>query len=243
MTEAEQKAVKFMSSPPQPADRKQDTSTPGEPKKGFIAEAVSFVQTLCVILSIAFTLRSCIIEPFKIPSGSMKQTLQIGDYILVLKFWYGLRLPFITDTVYEWNQPKRGDVVVFTRPDDPRTPREDDSAIHIIKRVIGLPGDTIEVRPGEIGASSGRPSGVVLINGQPLEEPYAQWVHGGNPDGQFGPRAIPPGHVLLLGDNRDESKDSRFWTDPFLDIKRIKGKAVIIFWSWDSPKRIGTVIR
>jgi signal peptidase I len=161
----------------------------------------------------------------------------------VFKFWYGLRLPFVTDTVVEWGEPNRGDVVVFTRPDDPRTPHEDDSAIHIIKRVVGLPGDTVEVRPGDILERGDKPSGVVLINGNPIEEPYAQWVEGGNPEGQFGPTVIPPGHVLLLGDNRDQSKDSRFWSNPFLDIKRIKGKAVIIFWSWDSPKRIGTIIR
>lgn len=220
-----------------------EVKTDTQEKKSFVEEVVSFFKTLVVILAIAFTLRSCIVEPFKIPSGSMKPTLQIGDYILVFKFWYGLRLPFVTDTVVEWGEPNRGDVVVFTRPDDPRTPHEDDSAIHIIKRVVGLPGDTVEVRPGDILERGDKPSGVVLINGNPIEEPYAQWVEGGNPEGQFGPTVIPPGHVLLLGDNRDQSKDSRFWSNPFLDIKRIKGKAVIIFWSWDSPKRIGTIIR
>lgn len=209
----------------------------------FIEEVVSFFKTLVVILVLAFSLRTCVVEPFKIPSGSMKPTLQVGDYILVLKFWYGLRLPFMTDTAVEWNTPKRGDVVVFTRPDDPRTPNEDDSAIHIIKRVVGLPGDTVEVRSGELLAGVSGPTGVVLVNGQPIEEPYARWVEGGSPEGQFGPKTVPPGHVLLLGDNRDQSKDSRFWTEPFLDIRRIKGRAVVIFWSWDHFKRIGTVIR
>jgi signal peptidase I len=123
--------------------------------------------------------------------------------------------------------------VVFTRPDDPNTPTEDDSAIHIIKRVVGLPGDKIEVRGAQ-----------VLINDQPIEEPYAQWEEGGaNLEGYFGPRTVPDGHVVLLGDNRDHSKDSRFWTDPYLDIRRIKGKAVVIFWSWDSWKRIGKRIK
>jgi signal peptidase I len=162
----------------------------------------------------------------------MIPTLRIGDFILVLKFWYGLRLPMVTDTYTLWNTPERGDVVVFTRPDDPNTPDEDDSSIHIIKRVVGLPGETIEVRGTQ-----------VLINGQPLEESYAQWIEGGNLEGYFGPRTIPPGHVLLLGDNRDHSKDSRFWTEPFLDIRRIKGKAVVVFWSWDSWRRIGTRIK
>lgn len=199
---------------------------------GFVAEAVAFTKTLVVILGLAFLIRVQIVEPFKIPSGSMKQTLQIGDYILVLKFWYGLRLPFVKEPVVTWNTPSRGDVVVFTRPDDPATPDEDDSAIHIIKRVIGLPGETVEVRDAQ-----------VFINGQALQEPYAQWVHGGSPDGYFGPQKVPEGHVLLLGDNRDESKDSRFWTVPFLEEGRIKGKAVVVFWSWDSFSRIGNIIR
>jgi signal peptidase I len=160
----------------------------------------------------------------------MKPTLQIGDYILVLKFWYGLRLPFVQKPVIQWQSPTRGEVVVFTRPDDPATPGEDDSAIHIIKRVIGLPGETVEVK----GAKA-------FINGTPLEEPYAQWVHGG--DGDFGPVVVPEGSVLLLGDNRDESKDSRYWTVHFLEEGRIKGRAVIVFWSWDSIARIGNLIR
>jgi signal peptidase I len=162
----------------------------------------------------------------------MIPTLQVGDYILVLKFWYGFRLPFVTDSVVTWNDPKRGDVVVFTRPDEARTPDEDESAIHIIKRVVGLPGDTVEVRGAQ-----------VLLNGEQLQESYSQWVEGGSFEGNFGPAVVPPGKILLLGDNRDQSKDSRFWSDPFLDARRIKGKAVLIFWSWDSLSRIGTLIR
>ncbi|MEY4669229.1 MAG: hypothetical protein RL518_1928 [Pseudomonadota bacterium] len=199
---------------------------------GFWAELVAFLKTLVVILGLAFLIRVQIVEPFKIPSGSMKPTLQIGDYILVLKFWYGLRIPFVQAPVVTWHAPQRGDVVVFTRPDDPATPGEDDSAIHIIKRVIGLPGETVEVRGAQ-----------VFINGQLISEPYTQWVHGGSPEGDFGPQTVPADHVLLLGDNRDESKDSRFWTVPFLDQDRIKGKAVIVFWSWDSLSRIGNLIR
>lgn len=221
---------------PSPLDLKQE-------KKTWKEEAISFFRTLITILLIAFGLRTCVIEPFKIPSGSMKPTLQIGDYIIVLKFWYGLRLPFVTDSVVEWNEPKHGDVVVFTRPNDPRTPDEDDSAIHIIKRVVALPGNTVEVTAGtSLGGGKGS-AGQLLINGQPVAEPYARWVEGGAPEGRFGPKTVPPGHVLLLGDNRDQSKDSRFWTDPFLDMRRIKGKAVLIFWSWDKLSRIGTVIR
>lgn len=202
------------------------------PTQGFFQEAVAFTKTIVVILGLAFLIRVQIVEPFKIPSGSMIPTLQIGDYILVLKFWYGLRIPFVSKPVIEWNAPSRGEVVVFTRPDDPATPNEDDSAIHIIKRVVGLPGETVEVRGAQ-----------VFINGKLLKEPYARWAEGGSPEGNFGPKTIPEGHVLLLGDNRDHSKDSRFWTVPYLDIHRIKGRAVIVFWSWDSLSRIGTIIR
>lgn len=196
------------------------------------AEIYSFVRTLVVILGLALVLRVCVVEPFKIPSASMVPTLQIGDFILVLKFKYGLRLPLVTNSAITWDQPKRGDVVVFTRPDDPNSSEEDDSKINIIKRVVALPGETVSVRGAQ-----------VYINGEPLSEPYARWSEGGNLEGNFGPETIPEGHILLLGDNRDHSKDSRFWTDPFLDMKRVKGRAVLIFWSWDDLFRIGTPIR
>jgi signal peptidase I len=210
----------------------QGPSTSGDRPRTVWQEFVEFLKTLVVIFAIAFSLRASVIEPFKIPSGSMIPTLQVGDFILVLKFWYGLRLPLVSSPIVEWNVPKRGEVVVFTRPDDPNTPDEDDSSIHIIKRVIGLPGESIEVRGAQ-----------VLINGKPITEPYARWSEGGKIEGYFGPVTVPAGHVLLLGDNRDNSKDSRFWTDPFLDVRRVKGRAVFVFWSWDSMSRIFTVIR
>jgi signal peptidase I len=195
-------------------------------------EFVALAKSLVVIFAIAFSLRVAVIEPFKIPSGSMIPTLQIGDFILVLKFTYGLRLPFVTNSAVTWSTPKRGDVVVFTRPDDPNTPGDDDSKIHIIKRVMAVAGETVEVRGAQ-----------VYINGQALEEPYTRWSEGGKYEGNFGPRVVPEGHILLLGDNRDNSKDSRFWTEPFLDVKRVKGRAVLVFWSFDSPSRMFTRIR
>lgn len=161
----------------------------------------------------------------------MYPTLKEGDHILVSKLSYNLRLPLMVNGIYNFSQPQRGDIVVFTRPDDPKSP-EDDSEINIIKRVIRLPGDVVEVKDTR-----------VLINGQALDEPYARWDLGGLIDGNFGPRAIPPGHVFLMGDNRDHSKDSRFWSDPFLDINRIKGRALIIYWSWAGLSRIGTLLK
>lgn len=207
--------------------------------KNFINETVSFFKTLAIFLIIAFFLRASIVEAYKIPSGSMIPTLRIGDHILVNKLSYGFRLPVgiglpfrVIDTmIWQYDSPNRGDVVVFTRPDEPGT-LEDESEINIIKRVVGIPGDVIEVR------GSG-----LYLNGKLSDEPYARWLENGIPEGDFGPERVPAGHVLLMGDNRDHSKDSRFWSYPFLDQNRIKGRAFIVYWSWDSLGRIFNIIR
>lgn len=193
----------------------------------------SFFKTLAIFLVIAYLLRASVVEAFKIPSGSMKPTLQIGDHILVSKLSYGLRLPFTNGFALRYDEPQRGDIVVFTRPDDPKT-LEDDSAINIIKRVVGIPGDTVEVRETK-----------VYINNQLYSESYARWDQGGIHDGNFGPEKVPAGHIFLMGDNRDHSRDSRFWSEPFLDIERVKGRALIVYWTWDSQwwERIGKVIK
>ena len=170
-------------------------------------------------------LRASVVEAFKIPSSSMEDTLAIGDHILVNKLSYGLRFPFVEESLVGFRSPRRGDVVVFTLPDDPST--------NIIKRVIGVAGDELEVRRTK-----------VYINGELYEDDlrYAQWRFGGKKD--FGPVVVPPGKVLLLGDNRDQSKDSRYWDNPFLDVSRIKGRAFIIYWNWPNPfQRIFHVIR
>jgi len=214
-----------VSSPP-PPPKQSGRSVPND-----LAEVLSFIKTIIVFVGIALLIRVSVIEPFKIPSGSMIPTLRIDDYILVNKLSYGLHIPFVTDSVVEWSAPTRGDVVVFTRPDEPGT-LEDESETNIIKRVIGLPGDTVEVRKMQ-----------VFINNEPLPEVYARWELGGIREGYFGPQQVPPGHVLLLGDNRDHSRDSRFWPYPFLDMRRIKGRAFVIYWSWHSLMRFGTIIR
>jgi signal peptidase I len=201
-------------------------------KKGTeIREIISFFKTLALFIIIALFLRASVVEAFKIPSGSMIPTLKIGDHILVSKLSYGFHLPFLSKSVYQYGFPQRGDIVVFTREDDPMS-AEDDSAINIIKRVIGLPGDTIEV----IGSK-------VYINNREYMEPYARWDEGGIDS--WGPEVIPEGKILLLGDNRDHSKDSRYWTDPFLPVERVKGRAVVIYWTWDSDflNRIGKIIQ
>lgn len=195
------------------------------------SEIISFFKTLAIFLVLAFFLRASVVEAFKIPSGSMRPTLIEGDHILVSKFSYGFRIPFMREVVFSYAQPKLGDVVVFTRPDDPAS-LEDDSEINIIKRVAGLPGNEVRIQKRKL-----------YIDGVPLNESYAQWLENGPPEGEFGPQIVPEGHVFLLGDNRDKSKDSRFWTEHFLDMKFLKGRALVIYWSWDSLSRIGTLIR
>lgn len=162
----------------------------------------------------------------------MLPTLQIGDQIFVWKLSYGFRLMGFQKVFYSFGRPSRGEIVVFTREDDPDTV-QDESDTNIIKRVIGLPGESLEVRDT-----------AVYINGEPLTESYARWEDGGTADGNFGPVIVPEGKVIVLGDNRDRSKDSRFWTPtPFLPLDNIKGRAFLVYWSWADLSRIGTLIR
>jgi len=185
------------------------------------SDLIGFAKTLCVFFGMFFFIKSSVVEAFKIPSSSMEPTLLIGDHILVNKLSYGFQLPFLSEMVYQYGNPERGEVVVFSRPDQPETSDEDESDINIIKRVIGIPGDLVEVKGTK-----------VYLNGEIYREDptYRKWVLGGIKD--FGPVRVPDNHVLLLGDNRDQSKDSRFWEDsPFLDIRRVKGRAFIIYWN------------
>ncbi|MDD2942269.1 MAG: signal peptidase I [bacterium] len=198
-------------------------------KKSLIENA----KSLALFITIALLLRVSVVEAYKIPSSSMESTLLIGDHLLVSKLSYGLRIPFMEESPWIFDTPKRGDIVVFTKPDDPLT-EEDESDTNVIKRVIGIPGDEVEVR-----------GKAVIVNGKVLEEKYAQWKYGGRVD--FGPETIPENHVLLMGDNRDESFDGRLWTlagkkAPFLDIARIKGRALVIYWNAQHLTRIFSTI-
>jgi signal peptidase I len=219
-----------MSELQKPSTTSSDKPTVAKAKADF-SEILSFIKTLLLFLAAAFILRATLIEAFRIPSLSMYPTLKEGDHILVSKISYGFRLPLMTHSVFGYAEPKRGDIVVFTRPDDPHSP-EDDSAINIIKRVVALPGETVEVRDTK-----------VFINGVAIDEQYARWDWQRSFDSNFGPIQVPAGSVLLLGDNRDHSRDSRFWSEPFLDISRIQGRALFIYWSWAGLSRIGTVLK
>lgn len=194
-------------------------------------EVVSFLKTLIIFLLAAFFLRASVVEAFKIPSGSMMPTLQIGDYIIVSKLSYGFRVPLMAESLWQYDQPKRGDIVVFTRPSAPDS-MGDEAGINIIKRVAALPGETVEVR-----------NRTLYINAQPIDEPYARWAEGGVPEGEFGPMVVPDNHIFLLGDNRDHSKDSRFWQNHFLPLEYVKGRALFIYWSKQGLNRIGMAVK
>ncbi len=191
-----------------------------------------YVEAFGTALLLALFLRTFVVQAFKIPSGSMLPTLQIGDHLLVNKFLYGIRIPFLEKRVLQVYHPERDDVIVFVFPED----RTKD----FIKRVKAVPGDTIEIRDR-----------VVYLNGQPLDDPHAFYEPGarvipGSLRDNFGPFTVPEGQVFVMGDNRDHSHDSRFWgTVPIDDIL---GKAFVLYWSWDSDafrprfSRIGSVI-
>ena len=191
-----------------------------------------YVEAFGTALLLALFLRTFVVQAFKIPSGSMLPTLLIGDHLLVNKFLYGIRIPFLEKRVLQVYHPERDDVIVFVFPED----RTKD----FIKRVKAVPGDTIEIRDR-----------VVYLNGQPLDDPHAFYEPGarvipGSLRDNFGPFTVPEGQVFVMGDNRDHSHDSRFWgTVPIDDIL---GKAFVLYWSWDSDafrprfSRIGSVI-
>lgn len=192
-----------------------------------------YTEAIVTALILALIIRAYIVQAFKIPSGSMIPTLLIGDHILVNKFIYGTKIPLTDKKILVWRSPERGDIIVFKYPENPKK--------DFIKRVIATGGDVIEERDK-----------IVYVNGKPLYEPYAYHVDrtirpGGNdPRDNFGPVVVPKDKVFVMGDNRDQSYDSRYWG--FVDMKDIRGKALLIYWSWDPDNwlrfnRIGRLIR
>ena len=176
---------------------------------------VDYGRSLFPVILIVFVLRSFIAEPFQIPSSSMVPTLQVGDYILVNKYTYGIRLPVVRTKVVDLNEPERGDVMVFFPPHMNDT--------YYIKRVIGLPGDSVELR-----------NGALFLNGIYRPEPYVEEAYrlGDSVQGRnFGPTRVKPGHYFVMGDHRDASSDSRDWGQ--VDQKLLKGRALLIWYSYE----------
>jgi len=192
-----------------------------------------YAEAIIVAMLLAFAIRVFVVQAFKIPSGSMIPTLQIGDHILVSKLSYGLQWPtdckvlwsfppvncYTSETIVTFGKPQRGDIIVFRFPED----EEKD----FIKRIVGLPGDTVQLK-----------NKVVLVNGQPLDDKaFTQRIDPGvidgtiNPRDNFGPVTVPDGSYFVMGDNRDQSLDSRFWG--YVREEKIRGRAFRIYWSWN----------
>jgi signal peptidase I len=173
-------------------------------------------------------LRASLVEAFFVPSSSMRPTLREDDYILVPKFLYGLQLPLLKEAVVQWANPKRGDVIVF-KLNSLNVGSETDETV--VKRVIGVEGDLVEI----LGTK-------VILNGATLNEPYAEWGEEGKDSHHLGPYRVPAGSVFVLGDNRGNSDDSRFWREPFVSLSQVIGKAVIVYWSGAKNNRAGIIL-
>ena len=193
-----------------------------------------YTKAVVTALLLALFIRAYFIQAFKIPSGSMIPTLLIGDHILVNKFIYGTTLPLSDRRVLVFRKPEKGDIIVFKYPED----RKRD----FIKRVIAVEGDVIESK-----------NKVIYVNGKAVDEPYAQHTDtslrpgGIEPRDNFGPRIVPKEKYFMMGDNRDQSYDSRYWG--YVDIRDIRGEALIMYWSWDGKnhwprfERIGRLVK
>jgi signal peptidase I len=184
-------------------------------KRKFIKE---YVEPIVIAILIALFIRTFIVQAFKIPSSSMEPTLLVGDHILVSKFIYGIKVPFTDEKLFPLKTPQRGDTIVFVYPKDPSK--------DFIKRVIGVGGERVDIEGNRI-----------YINGKQIEDPWGhydkknEWRRNLGPVGPFEHVVVPKDHLFVLGDNRDNSQDSRFWG--FVSVNKVKGKAFIIYLSWD----------
>jgi signal peptidase I len=186
-----------------------------------------YLEAIAIAILLALVIRTLIVQAFTIPSGSMMDTLLVGDYILVNKFLYGPELPLADYRLPGIRVPHRGDIIVFKYPQDEKR--------DFIKRIVATPGDTVQVRGQQ-----------VLINGQILDEPYVRrnpspLAHSGSAvtcgySYACDPLVVPPDSYFVMGDNRDNSQDSRYWG--FVKRDKIKGKAFLIYWSWDSDRHL-----
>jgi signal peptidase I len=225
-------------------------------KKSFYKE---WIEPFLIAAIVALFIRQFVVEAFKIPSGSMIPTLRIGDHLLVNKFVYGPRFPFTDTRIFSGKDPQRGDIIVFKYPEN--------ESKNFIKRVVGLPGDKIEIKNGILfindQAVPATDKGVYNDRDEAALSPYYPkpkllqeqlgavkhsilYLH--DQSGyNYGPILVPKDSVFVMGDNRDNSQDSRVWG--FVRMNKILGKAFIIYWSWNGDdrwvrwERIGTLIK
>lgn len=208
-----------------------------------------WAEAIIIAIALALLIRAFVVQAFKIPSGSMKETLLVGDHILVNKFIYGTKIPFTDNRILIFDPPKRGDIIVFSFPGNKDIPEctgtiknisarfgnvlksgnplalLTDDCRDFIKRVVGVGGDKIEIK-----------NKVVFVNDVPLSEEYTVYkdpkIDNNSQRDNFGPFIVPRRNFFVMGDNRDRSYDSRFWG--VVNMDEIKGKAFIMYWSWNS---------
>ena len=184
-------------------------------KKKFIKE---YLEPIITAILIALFIRAFVVQAFKIPSSSMEPTLLVGDHILVNKFIYGIRIPFTDYKLFKYKKPQRGDTIVFIYPKD--------TSKDFIKRVIGTEGEKVEILRNKI-----------YVNNKLIDDPWGHYSERSDSTRylqsmeRYGPIIVPKDSLFVLGDNRDNSQDSRFWG--FVNVDAVKGKAFIIYFSWD----------
>jgi signal peptidase I len=233
--------------------RKRYATDVGVPVK--MPLVIDYARSFFPVLLLVFLLRSFLFEPFSIPSGSLEPTLLTGDFILVNKFNYGIRLPIVHKKILNYNEPKRGDILIFRWPPDP--------SYNFIKRVIGLPGDKISYINKEIYVNGEKVPQSDLQKGIPNLDADEGWqalmkeedllgvkhkilVQPGKNSRNYFDIIVPEGMYYVMGDNRDDSADSRYWG--FVPSENVVGKAVMVWMSWNNHdykvrwRRIGSII-
>ena len=181
-----------------------------------------FIEGIIAAVLIALLITTFIVKMYKIPSRSMVPTLLVGDQLVVNKFIYGIKIPYFRNTILSITDPQRGDIVVFIYPQD--------RSLDFIKRVIGTGGDKIEIKDKNIFINGKLFTDNIGIYSDKMIYPASL-----QPRDNFGPVTVPRGSLFVMGDNRDESMDSRFWG--FVDLKDVQGKAFIIYWSWNPDEQ------
>src|SRR5689334_1901670 len=209
--------------PPPPVAEPESAAMPETRKRKSVVR--EYAEAIAIAILLALVIRTLIVQAFTIPSGSMMDTLLVGDYILVNKFLYGPELPVTDYRLPGVRQPTRGDIIVFKYPQDEKR--------DFIKRIIGTPGDTVQVRGDQ-----------VFVNGKALVEPYTRKTDAPLADRSHStycgyayacePTVVPADSYFVMGDNRNNSQDSRYWG--FVRREKIKGKAFLIYWSWDGDR-------
>jgi signal peptidase I len=203
------------------ADRALPTEA-AEPKRRRKSIVREYAEAIAIAILLALLIRSLVVQAFTIPSGSMMDTLLVGDYILVNKFLFGPELPLTDWRLPGIRDPRRGDIIVFRYPQDEKR--------DFIKRIVATAGERVQIRGHQ-----------VFVNGTLLQEPYTKFAdspRGGDTYCGYAygcePTIVPPDSYFVMGDNRDNSQDSRYWG--FVKRDKIKGKAFLIYWSWDGDR-------